>query len=207
MRAEAERELSGPVLRDAARLSQRYPPLIARYGVFGVSTWPMGCDTPPPFLSLSPLESMRRQKVHLSDTYAIPIKTRQNARDTPLCDTISKGYCSIWGSISHWASKNASLGPSDVRCPPKLWGSSRLPGICSPTKNLPSLSTQCFPPPLYEIQLSCSLVRASYRKEGLSAKPQTRDRPPPNHCQPLPRKRHSQALCRLGISVGLIYSR
>ena len=30
-------DLSGPVLRDTARLSQRYPP-IARYGVFGVST-------------------------------------------------------------------------------------------------------------------------------------------------------------------------
>ena len=39
--------LSGPVLRDTARLSQRYPP-IARYGVFGVSTWPVGCDTPLP---------------------------------------------------------------------------------------------------------------------------------------------------------------
>ena len=39
-------DLSGPVLRDTARLSQRYPP-IARYGVFGVSTWPIGCDTPP----------------------------------------------------------------------------------------------------------------------------------------------------------------
>ena len=38
---------SGPVLRDTARLSQRYPP-IARYGVFGVSTWPTGCDTPCP---------------------------------------------------------------------------------------------------------------------------------------------------------------
>ena len=34
--------------RDTARLSQRYPP-IARYGVFGVSTWPIGCDTPSPF--------------------------------------------------------------------------------------------------------------------------------------------------------------
>ena len=40
-------KLSGPVLRDTARLSQRYPP-IARYGVFGVSTWPIGCDTPLP---------------------------------------------------------------------------------------------------------------------------------------------------------------
>ena len=40
-------KLSGPVLRDTARLSQRYPP-IARYGVFGVSTWPIRCDTPLP---------------------------------------------------------------------------------------------------------------------------------------------------------------
>ena len=39
--------LSGPVLRDTARLSQRYPP-ITRYGVFGVSAWPIGCDTPSP---------------------------------------------------------------------------------------------------------------------------------------------------------------
>ena len=41
-------QLSGPVLRDTARLCQRYPP-IARYGVFGASTWPIGCDTPSPF--------------------------------------------------------------------------------------------------------------------------------------------------------------
>ena len=46
--------LSGPVLRDTARLSQRYPP-IARYGVFGVSTWPIGCDTPSPFSECFPL--------------------------------------------------------------------------------------------------------------------------------------------------------
>ena len=46
--------LSGPVLRDTARLSQRYPP-IARYGVFGVSTWPIGCDTPSPFSERFPL--------------------------------------------------------------------------------------------------------------------------------------------------------
>ena len=45
---DQQRNLSGPVLRDTARLSQRYPP-IARYGVFGVSTWPIGCDTPSPF--------------------------------------------------------------------------------------------------------------------------------------------------------------
>ena len=46
--------LSGPVLHDTARLSQRYPP-IARHGVFGVSTWPIGCDTPSPFSERFPL--------------------------------------------------------------------------------------------------------------------------------------------------------
>ena len=46
--------LSDPVLRDAARLSQRYPP-IARYGVFGVTTWPIGCDTPSPLSECFPL--------------------------------------------------------------------------------------------------------------------------------------------------------
>ena len=32
----------------------------------------------------------------------------KNACDTPLCDTISKGYCAIWGGISHWAAKLAA---------------------------------------------------------------------------------------------------
>ena len=34
-----------------------------------------------------------------------PLKTRQNACDTPLCDTISKRYWAIWGGISHWAAE------------------------------------------------------------------------------------------------------
>ena len=45
-------------LRCGGRPTQRYPP-IARYGVLGVSTWPIGCDTPSPFSERSPLESMR----------------------------------------------------------------------------------------------------------------------------------------------------
>ena len=96
-------KLSGPVLRDTARLSQRYPP-IARYGVFGVSTWPIGCDTPSPFSERFPFESMRSggaipppQKGYLSDTGAIPYENKANGCDTPLCDTISKGYCAIGG--------------------------------------------------------------------------------------------------------------
>ena len=96
--------LSGPVLRDTARLSQRYPP-IARYGVFGVSRWPIGCDTPPPpFSERFPLGEHVKWRC---DTPP-PSKgvSQQYLRDTPLCDTISKGYCAIWGGISHWAAKD-----------------------------------------------------------------------------------------------------
>ena len=103
--------LSGPVLRDTARLSQRYPP-IARYGDFGVSTWPIGCDTPSPFSERFPHEEHAKwrcdtppEKGYLSDTGAIPYENKANGCDTPLCDTISKGYCAIWGGISHWATK------------------------------------------------------------------------------------------------------
>ena len=45
------------------------------------------------------------QKGYLSDTCAIPYENKANGCDTPLCDTISKGYCAIWGDISHWAAK------------------------------------------------------------------------------------------------------
>ena len=104
--------LSGPVLRDTARLSQRYPP-IACYGVFGVSTYgQLGVIPPSPFLNVFPLESMRSGGAipptkGVSQRY--PMKTGYNARDTPLCDTISKAYCTIWGGISYWAAKGATL--------------------------------------------------------------------------------------------------
>ena len=118
--------LSGPVLRDTARLSQRYPPF-ARYGVLGVSTWPLGCDTPSPFSEH--LESMRDGgaipplKRGISAILArYPMKTRQNACNTPLCDTISKGYCAIWGGISHWAAKRASVGSARARHFWPYWG-------------------------------------------------------------------------------------
>ena len=98
--------LSGPVLRDTARLSERYSP-IARYGVFGVSTWPVGRGTPSPFLSASRLMSMRSggaihppHKIDISAMLArYPMKERQNACDAraTLCDTISKGYCATSG--------------------------------------------------------------------------------------------------------------
>ena len=75
----------------------------------------------PPFLSVSPLESMGSggaipppQKGYLSDTCAIPFENKANGCDTPLCDTISKGYCAIWGGISHWAAKALERSRNEI---------------------------------------------------------------------------------------------
>ena len=73
---------------------------------------------PPLFLSVSPLESVQSggaipppppQKGYLSGARAIPYENWANGCDTPLCDTISKGYCAMWGGISHWAAKGKGV--------------------------------------------------------------------------------------------------
>ena len=87
-------------------------PLLRAMGFLVSQHGQLGAIPPPPFLSVSPLESMRSggaipppQKGYLSDTCAIPYENKANGCDTPVCDTISKGYCAIWGGISHWAAK------------------------------------------------------------------------------------------------------
>ena len=104
--------LSGPVLRDTARLSQRYPPYCALWGFscLNMANWVRYPSPPPPFSERFPpwraCEVEARypppppQKGYLSDTCATPPKKKQNACDIPLCDTISKGYCAIWGGLS-----------------------------------------------------------------------------------------------------------
>ena len=85
-------------------------PLLRAMGFFVSQHGQLGAIPPPPFLSVSPLRSMQSggaipppSKGHLSDTYATPYENKANGCDTPLCDTISKGYCARWGGISHWA--------------------------------------------------------------------------------------------------------
>ena len=88
-------------------------PLLRAMGFCGVSTWPIGCDTPSPFSESFPCGGHAKwrcdtppQKGYLSDTGAIPYENKANGCDTPLCDTISKGYCAIGGGgISHRAAK------------------------------------------------------------------------------------------------------
>ena len=105
-------ELSGPVLRDTARLSQRYP-LIARYGVFGVSTWPIGCDTPSPFSERFPVGEHAKwrcdsppQKGYLSDTCAIPCnKKKAKSVRYPSAILSERVLRDMGGGISCWAAK------------------------------------------------------------------------------------------------------
>ena len=51
------------------------------------------------------------KKGYLSDTCAIPCENKAHGCDTPLCDTISKGYCAIWGGFSHWAASPQHATP------------------------------------------------------------------------------------------------
>ena len=87
-------------------------PLLRAKGVFCVSQHgQLGAIAPPPFLSVSPLESMRSggsilppQKRYLSGTCAIPYENKQMGAIPPL------RYDLEWvlrdmGGISHWAAK------------------------------------------------------------------------------------------------------
>ena len=68
----------------------------------------------------------------------------------PLCDTISKGHCAIWGGISHWAAKGASTPEKTTTC------SFPYIDICGETQEFGSCTRQsgsqtkaaCQPPPL-----------------------------------------------------------
>ena len=95
--------LSSPVLRDTARLSQRYPP-IARYGVFGVSTWPIGCDTPSPFSEHFPLGEHAKWRCDTPPQKGIsaiparyPMKTRQMGAIPPSAILSRKGIVRYGG--------------------------------------------------------------------------------------------------------------
>ena len=102
----------------------------------------LGAIPPPPSLSVSPLKSVRSggaipsscQKGYLSDTCAISYENKESACDTPLCDTISKGCCAIWGGISHWTTKVTAMAsgryPVVTRLGRLLAGTVRSEPIC-----------------------------------------------------------------------------
>ena len=105
--SEAKRDfLRDPVLRDTARLSQRYPPSLRAMGVLVSQHGQLGAIPPPPFLNVSPLESMRSGGAITPPTKGA---SQRYLRDTlrkkakrvryPLCDAISKGIA-LYGGVS-----------------------------------------------------------------------------------------------------------
>ena len=116
------RSLSGPVLRESPRDYLSDTPLLRAVGFLVSQHGQLGAIPPPPFLSVSPLESLRSggaippppTKGYLSDTCTIPYENKAKACDSPLCDTISRGYCAIWGGISHWAAKGDLYHPCKI---------------------------------------------------------------------------------------------
>ena len=94
-------------------------PLLRAMGFLVSQHSQKGAIPPPPFMSVSPLGEHAKwgcdtppPKGYLSDTRAIPYENKANGCDTPLCDTISEGYCAIWGGISHWAAKEVPIKPT-----------------------------------------------------------------------------------------------
>ena len=99
-------------------------PLLRAMGFLVSQHGQLGAIPPPPFLSVSPPGEHSRsggaipllyKRGILRDTGAIPYENKAKGCDTPLCDTILKGYCTIGGGvISHWARDF----PRSYRAPP-----------------------------------------------------------------------------------------
>ena len=84
-------------------------PLLRAMGFLVSQHGQLGAIPPPPFLSVSPLESMRSggeipppQKGYLSDTWAIPFENKANGCDTPLCDTTVELLCLQSIEVPFW---------------------------------------------------------------------------------------------------------
>ena len=88
--------------------------------VFGVPTWPIGCDTPSSSPERFPLGEHAKwrcdtppTKGYLSDTCAIPHENKANGCEYPPSAILSrKGMRDMGGRISHWAAKCIRFGNS-----------------------------------------------------------------------------------------------
>ena len=107
-------------------------PLLRAMGFLVSQHGHLGAIPPPPFLSIPPWRACEVEvryppskgvsQRYLRDT----CENKANGCDTPLCDTISKGYCAIWGGISHWAAKSEQIQLRNILA--RLWLRSCLPG-------------------------------------------------------------------------------
>ena len=81
--------------------------LVSQHGQWGAIPLPLFWAFPP-WRACEVEVRYPPRKGYLSDTCAIPYENKAKACDTPLCDTISRRSCAIWGGISHWAAKKVT---------------------------------------------------------------------------------------------------
>ena len=115
--AGISRGLSGPVLRDTTRLSQRLTPYCALGGSWYLNTANWVRYPFPLFWAFPPWRACEVEmryhvpppphKGYLSDTCATPSKITAKCLRYPPSATLSqiKGYCAVWGGVLHWAAK------------------------------------------------------------------------------------------------------
>ena len=90
-------------------------PLLRSMGFLVSQHGQLSAIPPPPFLGVSPLESMRSggaipppQKGYLSDTCTTPYETRQMGAIPPSAILSRKGMARHGVGVSHWAAKSPS---------------------------------------------------------------------------------------------------
>ena len=100
------------------------------------------------------------EKGYLSDTGAIPFENKADGCDTPLCDTISKGYCAIWG-VSRTGPLSAQRR---FQIPFGCFQYGSFVATCSRTKNQPK--EEVLVPTLCRADLGCIFYfgPANFRK-------------------------------------------
>ena len=113
------RRLSGPVLRDTARLSQRYPPSLLAMGFLVSQHGQLGAIPPPPFLSVSPLGEHAKWRCDtpppptrgISAILArYPVKTRRMVAIPPSAILARKGIARYGGGYLAFKREGFSEG-------------------------------------------------------------------------------------------------
>ena len=109
------------MLRDTARTISAIPPYCALWGFWclNMANWvryPLPLSERFSPWSTCEVEVRYPPSKGVCQRYFRDTLWKQaNGCDIPLCDTISKGYCPIWGGISHWAAKFQPWIRADLR--------------------------------------------------------------------------------------------
>ena len=114
-------------------------PLLRAMGLLVSQHGELGAIPRPPFLSVSPLESMRSggaipppQKGYLSDTCAIPYENKANGCDTPSAILSRKGIARYGGVSRTGPLSTSQVHTTDTSCEQRTFQSVSLSSLLIP---------------------------------------------------------------------------